>query len=110
MAIQRHRKQARKPDSLPRAPALQSVQWIGFYGPTPLGMLAVLPEMLLLHKAFTVNRAKDDHEFKRIRDRPTADQWAWIKCQMELMLPKLAGCRPYRQETSSPRRNASSMG
>ena len=58
------------------------------YGPTPLSMLAVIPEMLLLHKAFTVYRAKDDHEFERIRDRLTADQRAWLKRQMELMLPE----------------------
>jgi hypothetical protein len=51
-------------------------------------MLAVIPEMLLLHKAFTVYRAKGDHEFERIRDRLTADQWAWLRRQMELMLPK----------------------
>jgi hypothetical protein len=47
-------------------------------GMTPLGIPAAVPELVLLHKAWTVERAKDDHDFQQIRDQLPADQRAWL--------------------------------
>jgi hypothetical protein len=58
------------------------------YGPTPLGVLAVVPAILLLHKAFTVYRAKDDHDFRRIYDHLTIDQRGWLKRHLDQMIPE----------------------
>jgi hypothetical protein len=48
------------------------------YGVTPLGVPAAVPELVLLHKAWTVERAKDDHDFHRLRGQLRDDQRAWL--------------------------------
>src|SRR6266508_340243 len=48
------------------------------YGDTPLGIPAAISELVLLHKAWTVERAKDDHDFQQIHKQLRAGQRAWL--------------------------------
>lgn len=58
------------------------------YGMTPLGIPAAVPELVLLHKAWTVERAKDDHDFGQIRDQLRADQRAWLVAHITRTRPE----------------------
>jgi hypothetical protein len=48
------------------------------YAMTPLGIPAVTPELVLLHKAWTVERAKDDHDFQQFYRHLNAEQRSWL--------------------------------
>ena len=48
------------------------------YGTTTFGIPAAVPELVLLHKAWTVPRAKDDHDFEQIREQLRDDQRIWL--------------------------------
>lgn len=48
------------------------------YGVTPLGVPAAAPEVVLLHKAWTVERTKDDHDFHQIQGQLRDGQRAWL--------------------------------
>jgi hypothetical protein len=53
---------------------------------SPLGLRVTAPEVLLLHKACS-HRPKDEHDFRRVRDRLGADQRAWLKRQIARIRP-----------------------
>ena len=58
------------------------------YGLTPLGVPAVMPELVLLHKAWTVERAKDDHDFNQICDQLQKEQRAWLTAHIVRTRPE----------------------
>ena len=58
------------------------------YGVTPLGIPAASPEVVLLHKAWTVVRAKDDHDFQQILSQLGDDQRAWLIEHMRRTRPE----------------------
>jgi hypothetical protein len=54
--------------------------------PSLLGLRVTAPEVVLLHKACS-HRLKDEHDFRRVRTRLSADQRAWLKRQITRIRP-----------------------
>jgi hypothetical protein len=54
---------------------------------SPLDLRVTAPEVLLLHKAWYPHRPKDEHDFRRVRARLSADQRAWLKRQIARIRP-----------------------
>lgn len=54
--------------------------------PSPLGLRVAAPEVLLLHKACH-HRPKDEHDFRRVRDRLGPAQRAWLTQQIARLRP-----------------------
>jgi hypothetical protein len=52
------------------------------------GMLATMPEILLLHKAVYRPRPKDEHDFARVLPHLSAEQRGWLRTQIDKIHPQ----------------------
>ena len=70
-----------QPESDVRAPLEQVVV------SSPFGFRVTAPEIVLLHKAWHAHRAKDDHDFARVRDRLGSERQMWLAAHLMRFRP-----------------------